>query len=95
MMSLPLQAYLGVQSSLANEKARGFGAAATLLVLVLLLFAIGRIIGGRGAGQLTARQRRRRAAASRRDVTRYGSRGRAPAQPAIGRWMKAMTRQPR
>jgi phosphate transport system permease protein len=74
MMSLPLQAYLGVQSSLPNEKARGFGAAATLLVLVLLLFAIGRVVGGRGAGHMTSGQRRRRASASQRHLSRYATR---------------------
>jgi phosphate transport system permease protein len=74
MMSLPLLAYISVQSPEANEIARGFGAAATLLVLVLLLFAIARVIGGRGPGQLTAGQQRRRAAASRRDLARYDRR---------------------
>lgn len=74
MMSLPLLAYTLVQNSQDNMVARGFGTAATLLVLVLLLFAIARVIGGRGAGQLTARQRRRRAAASRRDLNRFASR---------------------
>jgi len=71
MMSLPLLAYQSVQSPFAAEQARGFGAAATLLVLVLLLFMIARTIGGRGPGQLSARQERRRAAISRRDLARY------------------------
>ena len=71
MMSLPLLAYISVQSPEPNEIARGFGAAATLLVLVLLLFAIARVIGGRGPGQLTAGQLRRRAAGSRRDLARF------------------------
>jgi phosphate transport system permease protein len=71
MMSLPLLAYQSVQSPFAAEQARGFGAASTLLVLVLLLFLIARKIGGRGPGQLTARQQRRVAADSRRDLARY------------------------
>jgi phosphate transport system permease protein len=71
MMSLPLLAYISVQSPEPAEIARGFGAACTLLVLVLFLFALARVIGGRGAGQLSARQQRRRAVASRRDVARY------------------------
>lgn len=75
MMSLPLLAYTEVQSPQPNVIARGFGAAATLLVLVLVLFAVARFLGGRGSGELTNRQRRRRAGASRRDVSRY--RGRA------------------
>jgi phosphate transport system permease protein len=71
MVSLPLEAYEAVQSPIPAMIARGFGAAATLLVLVLVLFAIARKIGGRGPGQLTARQRRRRVSASRRDVDRF------------------------
>jgi phosphate transport system permease protein len=71
MMSLPLLAFTEVQSPEKAEIARGFGAAATLLVLVLLLFAVARVIGGRGAGQLTASQNRRRTARSRRDLARY------------------------
>jgi phosphate transport system permease protein len=74
MMSLPLLAYTMVQNSQDNMVARGFGTAATLMVLVLLLFAVARIIGGRGPGQLTARQQRRRAAGSRRDFKRLTSR---------------------
>lgn len=74
MMSLPLFAYTTVQESQHNQIARAFGAAAVLVVLVLLLFAIARFLGGRGAGQLTSRQRRRRAAASRRDLNRYRAR---------------------
>jgi phosphate transport system permease protein len=71
MNSLPLMAYESVQEPASVEIARGFGAAALLLVLVLGLFAIARTIGGRGPGQLTARQQRARAAASRRDAVRY------------------------
>ena len=74
MTSLPLFAYNSTQVSQPNPIARGFGAAAVLLILVLLLFAIARVLGGRGPGQLTNRQRRRRAAASRRDVNRYRTR---------------------
>lgn len=71
MMSLPLLAYISVQSPEKAEIARGFGAACALLVLVVLLFAIARKIGGRGPGQLTARQQRNRALGSRRDLTRF------------------------
>jgi phosphate transport system permease protein len=74
MMSLPLLAYTQVQSSQEAEVARGFGAAATLLALVILLFAIARTIGGRAAGDLTSGQQRRRAVQSRRDLNRYLSR---------------------
>ncbi|HEY7323933.1 MAG TPA: ABC transporter permease subunit [Streptosporangiaceae bacterium] len=71
MMSLPLEAYTLVASGLKNYVVRGFGAAAVLLALVLVLFGIARVIGGRGAGQLTNRQLRRRITTSRRDLTRY------------------------
>jgi phosphate transport system permease protein len=77
MVSLPLEAYEAVQSPEPDMIARGFGAAATLLVLVLLLFVVARAIGGRGAGQLSARQGRRRTAASRRDKERFIARRRA------------------
>jgi phosphate transport system permease protein len=70
MMSLPLAAYTLVQNPEPNYIARGFGSAFVLLVLVLVLFGIGRMIGGRGAGQLTSRQLRRRMAASRRVLAR-------------------------
>ncbi len=39
--------------------ARAFGAALTLMVVVLVLFVIARVIGGRRPGELTKRQRRR------------------------------------
>jgi phosphate transport system permease protein len=82
MMSLPLLAYLSVSSPEPVEIERGFGAASILLVLVLLLFLTARAIGGRGPGQLTARQQRRRALASRRDLSRYQQYGAVRAQAA-------------
>jgi phosphate transport system permease protein len=92
MNSLPLMAYTSVLEPQAVEIDRGFGAAALLLILVLLLFAIARRIGGRGPGQLTPGQQRRRAAASRRDLARYERRARAagpmaqPGAAAVGEW---------
>jgi phosphate transport system permease protein len=74
MMSLPLLAYTLVQNPEPNYIARGFGAAAALLVLVVVLFVIMRAIGGRGPGQLSERQRRRRLAESRRDLGRITQR---------------------
>jgi phosphate transport system permease protein len=71
MNSLPLMAYTSVAEPQAVEQQRAFGAAALLLVLVVVLFAIARWIGGRGPGQLSGGQRRRRAAASRRDAARF------------------------
>jgi phosphate transport system permease protein len=77
MVSLPLEAYVSVQSPEPNVIARGFGSAAVLVLLVLVLFALGRFVGGRGAGQLGPGQIRRRAAASRRDKARIIARYRA------------------
>ncbi|NMO51194.1 phosphate ABC transporter permease PstA [Actinoplanes sp. TBRC 11911] len=84
MMSLPLLSYTLVQNSQDNMVARGFGTATTLLVLVLVLFAIARVIGGRGPGQLSRRQQRRRAAASRRDLNRFAGQTTAPTGEAQG-----------
>jgi phosphate transport system permease protein len=50
--------------------ARGFGTAAVLLLLVLMLFALARFLGGRGPGQLSARQQRAVIARSARDAVR-------------------------
>jgi phosphate transport system permease protein len=71
MNSLPLMAYTSVQEPESVEIARGFGAASVLLILVLVLFTLARWIGGRGPGQLSRGQQRRRAAQSRRDAARY------------------------
>jgi phosphate transport system permease protein len=77
MMSLPLLAYSLVTQPYQTQITRGFATATLLLVLVVLLFAIARAIGGRGPGQLTAGQLRRRAAQSRRDLERYARRAEA------------------
>jgi phosphate transport system permease protein len=69
--SLPLMAYTSVQEPESVEIARGFGAASLLLVTVVVLFSIARWLGGRGPGQLSRGQQRRRASASRRDAARY------------------------
>jgi phosphate transport system permease protein len=71
MVSLPLAVFTFVKSPEPAMIARGFGAASVLMLLVLLLFAVARIIGGRGAGQLTKRQIRRAARASQRDQRHY------------------------
>lgn len=85
MMSLPLMIYTEFSEPSAYSHARAFGAASLLLVLVLGLFFIARRIGGRGPGQLTAGQRRRRVAASRRDVARFARH----AQSAPSGWATA------
>lgn len=70
MVSLPLATFEFVRSPQPALIARGFATAAVLMLLVLLLFAIARIVGGRPAGNLTKRQARRNAARSARDVAR-------------------------
>jgi phosphate transport system permease protein len=84
MMSLPLLSYLLVQNPEANYKTRAFAAAALLLVLVVLLFVVIQAIGGRGPGQLTNRQRRRRMAGSQRDAERFTLRSAGGPLTALG-----------
>jgi phosphate transport system permease protein len=70
MNSLPLATFFFVKSPQKAMIARGFGTAAVLMLLVLLLFTIARLIGGRSPGDLTKRQQRARISASKRDVAR-------------------------
>ncbi|WP_243227250.1 phosphate ABC transporter permease PstA [Microbacterium sp. CIAB417] len=70
MISLPLQVFNFVQSPEPNMIARGFGTAAVLILLVLSLFVVARLIGGRGAGVLSEGQRYRAARRSREDLMR-------------------------
>jgi len=86
MISLPLAAFNFIKNDAPNQQARGFATATVLLALVLILFVIARMIGGRGPGVLSNRQRRRAAAQSRRDATRFqnhtGSTHRAVSTPS-------------
>jgi phosphate transport system permease protein len=50
----------------ANMIERGFGAGVALLLMVLILFTIARVLGGKAPGELTRRQRRRIARDARR-----------------------------
>jgi phosphate transport system permease protein len=70
MVSLPLETFTLVKSPMPNFIARGFGTAAVLLGLVLILFIIARTIGGRGPGHQSKRAARRAAAQSRQDAAR-------------------------
>ncbi|MFJ6613192.1 phosphate ABC transporter permease PstA [Streptomyces sp. NPDC091289] len=79
-VSLPLATFEFVKSPEPDMIARGFGTAATLMALVLLLFVIARIIGGRDPGRLTKGQTHRRVLASRRDAERFAAR--APSRTA-------------
>jgi len=74
MVSLPLAAYELVRSPQPELIARGFGAAAVLMILVLALFTVARIFGGRPAGRLSKRQAKRAAARSTADLARFTSR---------------------
>jgi phosphate transport system permease protein len=82
MISLPLQVFELVKSPEPAQIARGFGAAAALLFLVLVLFVIARVIGGRAAGELSARGRRSAARASNADAARFAARRPPSALPA-------------
>src|SRR5262249_32695269 len=73
MVSLPLLAFTFYNSSEPNMISRGFGAAAVLLALVFVLFALARILGGRPPGQLSRRQQRRRARKSLVDARRLAN----------------------
>ncbi|MCU1392678.1 MAG: phosphate transporter permease PstA [Ilumatobacteraceae bacterium] len=70
MVTLPLAAFSLVKSPLPSQIARGFAAAAVLMVLVLLLFTLARILGGRPVGELSKRQARRAARRSADDLRR-------------------------
>lgn len=80
MVSLPLATFVFSGSPEKTMIARGFGAAATLLALVLVLFAMARVFGGRQAGELSPRGQRRRAQESLRDLERFNARHRVEAQ---------------
>jgi phosphate transport system permease protein len=70
MMSLPLATYDFVRSPMQTQVARGFATAAVLMVLVLILFALARFLGGRPAGRLSKGQARRAENRSERDLER-------------------------
>ena len=79
MVSLPLATFSLVKEPSQTQEARGFGAAVVLMVLVFILFLVARILGGKGAGQLTRSGMRRAQATSKRTAARVGRR-----QPAVG-----------
>lgn len=85
MVSLPLATFEFVRSPQPALIARGFATAAVLMVLVLVLFAIARILGGRPAGHVSPRQRRRLAARSLKDLRRMEGEAPAntPAPPSV------------
>ncbi|WP_327010354.1 phosphate ABC transporter permease PstA [Dactylosporangium sp. NBC_01737] len=82
-VSLPLQIFELVRYPGETMIARGFATATVLLMLVMLLFVLARLIGGRGAGQLSAAQLRRRMRASRADQARFVAREREAAVQVV------------
>ena len=81
-VSLPLATFQLVASPQPNMIARGFGCAGLLMALVLLLFLLARVLGGRGPGELSRGQQHRRVLASRRDADRMSRRPAPLAQAA-------------
>ncbi|MDT7712500.1 MAG: phosphate transport system permease protein [Pseudonocardiales bacterium] len=77
MVSLPLITYVFSRSPEPTMIARGFGAGAALLAMVLVLFALARVAGGRPAGELSARAQRNRLRDSQRDLARLTDRDRS------------------
>ncbi|WP_290807863.1 phosphate ABC transporter permease PstA [Herbiconiux sp.] len=100
MISLPLQVFDFVRSPEPNMVARGFGTAAVLILLVLTLFIVARMIGGKGPGQLSDRQRRNARAESMRDLHRITiledrvARGDYPSRPSASASAPAPTPAP-
>jgi phosphate transport system permease protein len=70
MVSLPLAAFEFVRSPQPTLIARGFATAAVLMILVLILFTIARVLGGRPAGHLSKRQAKRSEKVSANDLQR-------------------------
>jgi phosphate transport system permease protein len=80
MVSLPLATFTLVKSPEADQVARGFGAAAVLMVLVFVLFLLARLLGGKGPGMLSARGLRRARRRSGREAARFDRRAIARAR---------------
>ena len=57
--SLPLFIFEAVRLPQEAMIQRAFGAAVVLIAMVLVLFTIARVVGGKAPGELTRRQRRR------------------------------------
>jgi phosphate transport system permease protein len=79
MITLPLAVFEFVRSPQPTQIARGFAAAAVLMVMVLVLFVIARVIGGRPPGHQSKRQLKRTAARSAKDLARFEARAGVPA----------------
>jgi phosphate transport system permease protein len=84
MVSLPLAAFEFVKSPQPAMIARGFATAAFLMLVVLALFVLARVLGGRGPGHVSAAQSRRIERASARDLARFDARTVASSAPQPG-----------
>src|SRR5262249_40512267 len=73
-VSLPLFAFSSVRAPSNNLISRGFGAAAFLMMLVLVVSTLARLLGARGRARRTTRQIARTRRASERDVARWAAR---------------------
>jgi phosphate transport system permease protein len=86
MVTLSLATYYFVKSPQESLIQRGFATAAVLMILVLVLFFVARLLGGRQPGQLSNRQAKRTRARSRKDLARFDARdgvvSPSPAPPA-------------
>lgn len=74
MVSLPLVTFVFSRFSEPPMIARAFGAAAALLVLVLVLFGLARVFGGPPTGEASPRMQRRRMRQSQYHLARFSSR---------------------
>ena len=74
MVSLPLITYELARTGLKPMIERAYAAGAVLLLLVVILFVIARLLGGRGAGHVSATKARRIRRQSARDLARFDRR---------------------
>lgn len=84
-VSLPLLTFELIKSPQPSQISRGFASGIVLLVLIFVLFAAARVVGGRGPGQLSRRQERRRARRSARDLARLEAASRGSESPSARR----------
>jgi phosphate transport system permease protein len=85
-MPLLIWAFIRITPT-TNMIERGFGAGLVLLVMVLILFTLARVLGGKAPGELTRRQRRRiaRDARTRRTAAQRSKAQRTTAPRTTGR----------
>lgn len=76
--SLPLLVFKLISAPSDVAKTRAYGAAALLMLIVLVLFVIARTIGGRAPGDLTKAQEHRRVRRSAQDSARFAKRALQP-----------------